>query len=149
VGFTTYVLAAPAGTVLAMSGRIDDDSAAAFEEFLLRAARAHHAPLLLDLSRVDSMDRGALAALMTMRNLTAARDCRLRVIAASPPVRTLLYLAGVQHVLDEAPRAVHAPALRATALAREGAASLGVTRRARSRSAARRRHGRRSLAAPA
>jgi anti-sigma B factor antagonist len=116
VGFTTYVLAAPAGTVLTMSGRIDDDSAAAFEEFLLRAARAHHAPLLLDLSRVDSMDHAGLAALMTIRNLTEARDCRLRVIAASTAVRTLLYLAGVQHVLDETPRAVHAPALGAPAL---------------------------------
>jgi anti-sigma B factor antagonist len=115
VGFTTYVLAAPAGTVLTMSGRIDDDSAAAFEEYLLRAARAHHAPLLLDLSRVDSMDRAGLAALMTIRNLTGARDSRLRVIAASPAIRTLLYLAGAQHILDEAPRAVHAPALGAPA----------------------------------
>ena len=132
MGFTTYVLAAPAGTVLAMSGRIDDDSGAAFEEFLLKAARAHHAPLLLDLSRVDSMDRAGLAALMTIRNLTAARDCRLRVIAASTAVRTLLYLAGAQHVLDEAPRAVHAPALRGPAPA-GGRRRPAVTESARSR----------------
>lgn len=109
MGFSTYVRAAPAGTVLTMSGRIDGDSAAAFEEFLLRAARAYH-PLLLDLSRVEQMDRAGLAALMTIRDLTAARDSGLRVIAASTAVRTLLYLSGVQHVLDEAPQAVHARA---------------------------------------
>ena len=39
-----------------------------------------------------------LAALLTIRNLTAARDRRLRVIAASTAVRTLLCLTGAQHI---------------------------------------------------
>jgi anti-sigma B factor antagonist len=111
VGISTYVQAAPSGTILTMSGRVDGDSAAAFEELLLRATRAHRPPLLLDLSRIESMDSRGLAALMTIRKLTAARDCRIRVIAVSMAVYTLLYLTGAQHILDEAPRAVHAMVL--------------------------------------
>jgi ABC-type transporter Mla MlaB component len=56
------------------------------------------------------MDGAGLAALMTIRNLTGARDRRLRVIAASAAVRTLLCLTGAQHILEEAPHAVRAPA---------------------------------------
>lgn len=127
MGISTYVQAAPSGTILTMSGQVDGDSAAAFEELLLRATRAHRPPLLLDLSRIESMDSTGLAALMTIRNLTAARDCRIRVIAVSMAVYTLLYLAGAQHILDGAPRAVPAMALRR----RRPRAS--VTGRARSR----------------
>lgn len=108
MGISTYAQAAPSGTVLTISGQIDGDSAAAFEELLLKATRAHRPPLLLDLSRIESMDRTGLAALMTIRNLTAARDCRLRVIAASASVRTLLCLAGAEHILDETPRRARA-----------------------------------------
>jgi anti-anti-sigma factor len=108
VGISSYVRAAPSGTILTMAGRVDGDSAAAFEELLLRATRAYRAPLLLDLSRIESMDRAGLRALMTIRNLTAARDCRIRVIAASTTVRTLLYLADAEHILDQAARAVYA-----------------------------------------
>jgi ABC-type transporter Mla MlaB component len=56
------------------------------------------------------MDGAGLAALLTIRNLTGARDRRLRVIAASAAVRTLLCLTGAQHILEEAPHAVRAPA---------------------------------------
>ena len=110
MGILSYVQAAPSGTSLTVSGRVDGSSAAVFEELLLRVSRAHRAPLLLDLSRIESMDRAGLAALMTFRNLTAARDRRLRIIAASTAVRSLIYLTGAQHILDEAPRAVHTPA---------------------------------------
>lgn len=109
MGILSYVQAAPSGTSLTVSGRVDGSSAAVFEELLLRVSRAHRAPLLLDLSRIESMDRAGLAALMTIRNLTAARDRRLRIIAASTAVRTLLCLTGAQHILEEAPRAAHAP----------------------------------------
>lgn len=110
MGLSTFAQAAASGTVLTVSGEVDGGSAAAFEELLLRATRAYRQPLLLDLSRIDSMDGTGLAALMTIRNLAAARECRLRVIAASTAVRTLVYLTGAQHILDEPPRAVHAPA---------------------------------------
>lgn len=109
MGILSYVQAAPSGTSLTISGQVDDGSAAVFEELLLRVSRAHRAPLLLDLSRIESMDGAGLAALMTIRNLTAARDRRLRVIAASAAVRTLLCLAGAQHILEETPRAVRSP----------------------------------------
>jgi anti-anti-sigma factor len=110
VGILSYVQAAPSGTSLTVSGRVDGSSAAVFEELLLRVSRTHRPPLLLDLSRIDSMDGAGLAALMTIRNLTAARDRRLRVIAVSTAVHTLLYLTGAQHILEEAPRAAHTPA---------------------------------------
>lgn len=110
MAISTYAQAAPSGTVLTVAGQVDEDSAAAFEELLLKATRAHRPPLLLDLSRIESMDRTGLAALMTIRNLAAARDCRLRVIAASASVRTLLNLTGAEFILDEAQRAAHAPA---------------------------------------
>jgi anti-anti-sigma factor len=110
VGILSHVQAAPSGTSLTVSGQVDGSSAAVFEELLLRVSRTHRPPLLLDLSRIDSMDGAGLAALLTIRNLTAARDRRLRIIAASTPVRTLLCLTGAQHILDEAPRAVRTPA---------------------------------------
>src|SRR5579871_6246980 len=106
VGILSHVQAAPSGTSLTVSGRVDGSSAAVFEELLLRVSRTHRPPLLLDLSRIDSIDGAGLAALLTIRNLTAARDRRLRIIAASTPVRTLLCLTGAQHILEEAPRAV-------------------------------------------
>ena len=104
MGILSYVQAAPSGTSLTISGEVVGSSAAVFEELLLRVSRAHHPPLLLDLSRIDSMDGAGLAALMTIRNLNAARDRRLRVIAASAAVRTLLFLTGAQDILEEAPR---------------------------------------------
>lgn len=110
MGILSYVQAAPSGTSLTISGQVDGSSAAVFEELLLRVSTAHRAPLLVDLSRIESMDGAGLAALMTIRNLTAARDRRLRVIAASTAVRTLLCLTGAQHILEEAPRAVRSPA---------------------------------------
>jgi anti-anti-sigma factor len=111
VGILSYVQAAPSGTSLTVSGQVDGSSSAAvFEELLLRVSRMHRPPLLLDLSRIDSMDGAGLAALLTIRNLTAARDRRLRVIAASTAVRTLLCLTGAQHILDEVPHAVRTPA---------------------------------------
>jgi anti-anti-sigma factor len=110
LGILSYVQAAPSGTALTISGQVDGNSAVVFEELLLRVSRAHRPPLLLDLSRIDSMDGAGLAALLTIRNLTAARDRRLRVIAASTAVRTLLCLTGAQHILEEVPRALHAPA---------------------------------------
>jgi anti-anti-sigma factor len=109
VGILSYVQAAPSGTALTVSGEVDGSSAAVFEELLLRVSRMHRPPLLLDLSRIDSMDGAGLAALLTIRNLTAARDRRLRVIAASTAVRTLLCLTGAQHILEEAPHAVRTP----------------------------------------
>jgi anti-anti-sigma factor len=110
VGILSYVQAAPSGTALTVSGQVDGSSAAVFEELLLRVSRMHRPPLLLDLSRIDSMDGAGLAALLTIRNLTSARDRRLRVIAASAAVRTLLCLTGAQHILEEAPHAVRTPA---------------------------------------
>lgn len=110
MGILSYVQAAPSGTSLTVSGEVDGSSAAVFEELLLRVSRTHRSPLLLDLSRIDSMDGAGLAALMTIRNLTAARDRRLRVIAVSTAVHTLLCLTGAQHILEEAPRAAHTPA---------------------------------------
>jgi anti-anti-sigma factor len=110
LGILSYVQAAPSGTALTISGQVDGNSAVVFEELLLRVSRTHRPPLLLDLSRIDSMDGAGLAALLTIRNLTAARDRRLRVIAASTAVRTLLCLTGAQHILEEVPRALHAPA---------------------------------------
>lgn len=110
MGISIYVQAAGPGTFLAISGQVDSGSAAVFEELLLKATRAHRSPLLLDLSRIDSMDSAGLAALMTIRSLTAARDRGLRVVAASTAVRTLLCLTGAQHILEEAPRAVRTPA---------------------------------------
>jgi anti-anti-sigma factor len=110
VGILSYVQAAPSGTSLTVSGQVDGSSAAVFEELLLKVSRMHRPPLLLDLSRIDSMDGAGVAALMTIRNLTAARDRRLRVIAASAAVRTLLCLTGAQHILEEAPHAVRTPA---------------------------------------
>jgi anti-anti-sigma factor len=110
VGILSYVQAAPSGTSLTVSGQVEGSSAAVFEELLLRVSRTHRAPLLVDLSRIESMDRAGLAALLTIRDLTAARDRRLRVIAASTPVRTLLCLTGAQHILEEAPRAARIPA---------------------------------------
>ena len=107
MGILSYVQAAPSGTALTVSGEVDGSSAAVFEELLLRVSRTHRPPLLLDLSRIDSMDGAGLAALMTIRNLTAARDRRLRVIAVSTAVHTLLCLTGAQHILEEAPRAAH------------------------------------------
>jgi anti-anti-sigma factor len=110
VGILSHVHAAPSGTSLTVSGQVDGSSAAVFEELLLRISRTHRPPLLLDLSRIDSMDGAGLAALLTIRNLTEARDRRLRVIAASTAVRTLLCLTGAQHILEEAPRVVRTPA---------------------------------------
>ena len=107
MGILSYVQAAPLGTSLTVSGQVDGSSAAVFEELLLRVSRTHRPPLLLDLSRIDSMDGAGLAALMTIRNLSAARDRRLRVIAVSTAVHTLLCLTGAQHILEEAPRAAH------------------------------------------
>ena len=108
MGILSYVQAAPLGTSLTVSGQVDGSTAAVFEELLLRVSRSHRPPLLLDLSRIDFMDGAGLAALMTIRNLTAARDRRLRVIAVSTAVHTLLCLTGAQHILEEAPRAAHA-----------------------------------------
>jgi anti-anti-sigma factor len=110
VGILSHVHAAPSGTSLTVSGQVDGSSAAVFEELLLRVSRTHRPPLLLDLSRIDSMDSAGLEALLTIRSLTAARDRRLRIIAASTAVRTLVCLTGAQHILEEAPRAVRAPA---------------------------------------
>ena len=110
MGILSYVQAAPLGTSLTVSGEVDGSSAAVFEELLLRVSRTHRPPLLLDLSRIDSMDGAGLAALMTIRNLSAARDRRLRVIAVSTAVHTLLCLTGAQHILEDAPRAARSPA---------------------------------------
>lgn len=115
MGIFSYVQAAPSGTSLTIAGEVDGSSAAVFEELLLKVSREHRPPLLVDLSRIDSMDGAGLAALLTIRNLTAARDRRLRVIAASAAVRTLLFLTGAQYILEEAPR-VPIPAQRTPGL---------------------------------
>ena len=77
LGILSHVHAAPSGTSLTVSGQVDDSSAAVFEELLLRVSRTHRPPLLLDLSRIDSMDGAGLAALLTIRNLTDRKSTRL------------------------------------------------------------------------
>ena len=101
MGISARAQSTALGTVVSVSGEVDGGSAAVFEELLLRATRAHRRPLLLDLSGIDVMDCAGLAALITIRNLAAARDCALRVIAASSAVRTLAGATGAPHILDE------------------------------------------------
>jgi anti-anti-sigma factor len=91
-------------TVLVVSGDLDAASGGVFQESLLRAARTHGSPLLLDLSGVDFVDCAGLTALITIRRLIEARNCGLRIIDASRAVHTIVGLTGTQYVLDEIPR---------------------------------------------
>ena len=89
------------GTTLLIAGALDASSSAIFQETMLRAARSHPSPLLLDLSGIHFIDRAGLSALITIRRLIEARDGRLRVIRTSLTIRRIIGLTGAQHVLDE------------------------------------------------
>lgn len=96
MGISAQARPAIRGTVIAISGDVDDDTAATFEELLLTAARRYPRPLMLDLSGVDSIDRSGLAALLTITRLAAARDRTFRVIATSRVVRALADVTGTR-----------------------------------------------------
>jgi anti-anti-sigma factor len=91
-------------TVLVVSGDLDAASGGVFQESLLRAARSHGSPLLLDLSGIDFVDCAGLTALITIRRLVEARGCGLQIIAVSRALRAIVGLTGTQFVLDEIPR---------------------------------------------
>ncbi len=103
MGLSVRARPAVSGTVLVISGDLDAASCEAFQESLLRAARSHRSPLLLDLSGIEFADRAGLSALITIRRLIEARDCVLRITGASRAIGTIARLTGTQHALGVLP----------------------------------------------
>jgi anti-anti-sigma factor len=103
MGLSVCARPAASGTVLVISGDLDAASCGGFQESLLRAARSHRSPLLLDLSGIEFADCAGFTALITIRRLIEARDCVLRITGASRAIGTIARLTGTQYVLGEVP----------------------------------------------
>jgi anti-sigma B factor antagonist len=104
-GLTLDVRPTDDGTVVQLSGEMDVSSTAPLQEFLLRIMRAKGPQLLLDLCGVSFMDCSGLTALIMTQRRAVQRHGRVRLIAVSQHVRTVIELTGVQEVLALPPLA--------------------------------------------
>ena len=83
--YDTFAIELSEGRVM-VSGELDNYSAPAMSESLLRLAGANPQPLELDLSAVTFMDAGGLRALLQLRRSLPM----LSVVAVSPRIQRVL-----------------------------------------------------------
>lgn len=98
MGLTLCVCPDDHGTIVRVGGEIDTSVADALGDCLLRVMRAHTARLLLDLSAVTFFDCAGLRTLMQARRRAELRNGAVDLIEASPQVRRIINLAGLQDV---------------------------------------------------
>ncbi len=93
------------GTVVQLSGEMDVSSTAPLQDLLLRIMREKGPQLLLDLCGVSFIDCAGLTALIMTQRRAVQREGRVRLIAVSQHVRTIIELTGVQEFLAPPPLA--------------------------------------------
>jgi anti-sigma B factor antagonist len=86
--------------VLVLSGELDIGSAPELAAVLDRLAPDAVTALTIDLSRLSFMDSTGLHALLTARELCAARKCEFALIPGPRPIQRVFELCGL---LDELP----------------------------------------------
>jgi len=91
------------GLRLRVRGRVDIRCAQAFRDALLRFAERSGDDLAIDLAGVDYFDSGGGAALVGVQAKLAARNARLRVVAATGEIEGLLRLIDLEALAKPLP----------------------------------------------
>jgi anti-anti-sigma factor len=82
--------------IIEVGGEIDVHSAAALRDQLLRVIRRHSPCVALDLDDVTFMDWAAVEVLLATRRRAGLEGGWIHVVRASPCVRRMLILAGLE-----------------------------------------------------
>ena len=106
----------PSVTVICPSGILNAESASKFEEELFAAVRSNcEGELVVDMSKVESLNNAGLVSLMSALNTARVRSKRLRICSAPPSIRIVFELTQldrvftmVDTVVDKAPAALAA-----------------------------------------
>ena len=102
----------PSMTVICPSGVLNAESAADFEQQLV-SAMSHNCgdELLVDMSKVESLDNAGLVSFMSALNNAKQASTRLRICSAPPSVRIVFELTQLDRVftmVDQFPVAIAA-----------------------------------------
>jgi anti-sigma B factor antagonist len=92
------------GPLVTVSGEVDIASAPQLRDQLLSVIRRRGARLLLDLAGVTFIDCAGINVLLAVRRRAQLEGGSLRVLRASPPVRRIIALTGLDRVLMPAAR---------------------------------------------
>ena len=87
------------GPLVAISGEIDFASGPQLRDQLLSVIRRNGARLTLDLSGVTFIDCAGINLLLAVRRRAQLEGGSMRVLGASPPVRRVIALTRLDHVL--------------------------------------------------
>ncbi|MEO0517941.1 MAG: STAS domain-containing protein [Cyanobacteria bacterium P01_A01_bin.116] len=101
----------PSVNVIYPSGVINAESASQFQQELLAAIGSCNGELVVDMSRVESLDNAGLVAFMSALNTARSESTRLRICSAPPSVRIVFELTQLDRVftmVDQLPVALAA-----------------------------------------
>ncbi len=102
----------PSVTVICPSGILNAESASTFERQLLSAMRNNCADeLIVDMSRVESLDNAGLVSFMSVLNAARSQSQRLSICSAPPAIRIVFELTQLDRVftmVEQAPVAMAA-----------------------------------------
>ncbi len=93
------------GHTVRLSGAFDCRSTAEVREAIYRTLRVEQGDVVVDLSGVDSIDLTALRVLVVATRVAGREDRHLILRAALPPVRRMMHLARLRHVVCVEPLA--------------------------------------------
>lgn len=106
------------GILVRVTGDLDIEDEASFQEILLHVMRAYGPRVLLDLAGVSFMDCAGLRALLITRSRAETRKGSVRLVAASTTVRRIIAVTGMGGVFPV--RGYGGAATAATAVNWEG-----------------------------
>lgn len=102
----------PSVTVICPSGVLNAESAAEFEQELISAMRAScDDELVVDMSKVESLDNAGLVSFMSALNVARAKSKRLSICSAPPSIRIVFELTQLDRVftmVEQTPMAIAA-----------------------------------------
>ncbi|MEM6450018.1 MAG: STAS domain-containing protein [Cyanobacteria bacterium P01_D01_bin.105] len=102
----------PSMTVICPSGVLNAESAAKFEQELVSAMRAScENEIVVDMSKVESLDNAGLVSFMSALNEARAKSKRLSICSAPPSIRIVFELTQLDRVftmVEQAPLALAA-----------------------------------------
>ncbi|NJM98986.1 MAG: STAS domain-containing protein [Phormidesmis sp. RL_2_1] len=102
----------PSVTVIYPAGVLNAESAYRFERQLVSAVSDSHAKeLIVDMSRVESLDNAGLVSLMSALNAAKAQGKRLSVCSVPPAIRIVFELTQLDRIftmVDQVPTAIAA-----------------------------------------
>ncbi len=105
-------ISSPSVTVICPSGVLNAESASQFEQQLLSAMRNDcSGELVVDMSRVESLDNDGLVSFMSALNAARAKSRRLSICSAPPSIRIVFELTQLDRVftmIEPAPVAIAA-----------------------------------------